>query len=54
MTSLRHDANSVTAPRAQSAALAGFEAKPGETVAAGFEAETSKPDVDACHLILGS
>jgi hypothetical protein len=43
MTSLSRDANSAMAPRAPSAALAGFEAKPGETVAAGFEAETSKP-----------
>ena len=43
MTSLSCDANSVMAPRAPSAALASFEAKPGETVAAGFEAETSKP-----------
>ena len=43
MTSLSRDAYSAMAPRAPSAALAGFEAKPGETVAAGFEAETSKP-----------
>jgi hypothetical protein len=43
MTSLSHDANFAMAPRAPSAALAGFEAKPDETVAAGFEAETSKP-----------
>ena len=39
------------APCAPFAALAGFEAKPDETVAAGFEAETSNPDVDGCHLV---
>ena len=43
MALLSRDANSAMAPRAPSAALAGFEAKPGETVAASFEAETSKP-----------
>ena len=43
MTSLSRDANFAMAPRAPSAALAGFEAKLGETVATGFEAETSKP-----------
>ena len=43
ITSLSRDANTAMAPRAPSATLAGFEAKPDETVAAGFEAETSKP-----------
>ena len=43
MTSLSRDANSAMAPRAPSTALAGFEAKHGETVAVGFEVETSKP-----------
>ena len=43
MTSLSHGANFAMTTHAPSAALASFEVKPGETVAAGFEAETSKP-----------
>ena len=43
MTSLSRNANFVKTPHAPSTALAGFEAKPDETVATGFEAKTSKP-----------